>query len=334
MPIEIIAVGGYGEVGKNMTAVKVDDEVVIFDMGLHMPNYISITEEEPGEELLSRKSLIEEEAIPNDDLIKDWKKFVKAIIISHAHLDHIGAAPYLASRYNCSIMCTPFTAEVLKLIVRDQKKPIPNKIESKDYNVVYKIGEKISVQFINATHSTPESSMVALHTPYGVVLYTNDFKLDNTPTLGEKTNYDALRKLGKVKLLILDSLYGTFQRKTPSESVAKEMIKDILLGIDHKGKAIVISTFSSHIARLKSIVECGTKLNRKIIFLGRSLYKYCSAAENAGIAYLSKEVEMVKYGKQIKKRIHRILREGRDKYILVVTGHQGEPKATLSKMAD
>ncbi|MBI4919421.1 MBL fold metallo-hydrolase [archaeon] len=334
MPIEIVAIGGYGEVGKNMTAVKVDDEVVLFDMGLHLPNYITLTEEEAGEEFLSRKVMIQEKAAPDDNIIKEWRKNVKSIIISHAHLDHIGAIPYLAPQYNVPILCTNFTAEVIKTILKDQKKPISNEIKKIEFDVKYKISENLSVQFINVTHSTPDSSLVALHTPYGVVLYTNDFKLDNNPTLGKKTNYESLKKLGKIKLLILDSLYGNFQRKTPSECVAREMLRDILLGSDHSGKAIIVSTFSSHIARLKSIVEFGNKMNRKVIFIGRSLYKYCSAAEDAGIAYFSKEVELVRYGKQIQRRLRKLLKEGKEKYLLVVTGHQGEPRATLAKLVD
>lgn len=334
MPIEIVAIGGYGEVGKNMTAIKIDDEVVIFDMGLHLPNYISLTEEEPGEEFLSRKVMIREGAAPNDNIISNWRDKVKAIVISHAHLDHIGAIPYLSTKYKTPLLCSNFTAEVIKEILKDQKKKITNKIQKVEFGKIYEIGKKIKVQFINVTHSTPHSSLIALHTPYGVILYTNDFKLDNNPTFGKKTNYSLLKKLGKVKLLILDSLYGDFQRKTPSECVAKEMLRDILLGINHEGKAIIISTFSSHIARLKSIIKYGNKLNRKIVFLGRSLFKYCNAAENAGIAFFSKEVEIVKYGGQIRKKLKKILKEGKHKYLLVVTGHQGEPKATLSKMVD
>ncbi len=120
--IEIRAVGGYGEVGKNMTAVKVDDEVVIFDMGLHLPNYIKYTEEE-GETVvkLSKKALMKVEAIPNDNMLDDWSHMVKAIIPSHAHLDHVGAVPYLAHKYNCPVIGTPFTISVIRAILKDER---------------------------------------------------------------------------------------------------------------------------------------------------------------------------------------------------------------------
>jgi ribonuclease J len=118
----------------------------------------------------------------------------------------------------------------------------------------------------------------------------------------------------------------------PSESVAKEMLRDVILGTESEKNAIVISTFSSHLARLKSIIEFGKKLHRKILFLGRSLHKYVTAGEDIGIVNFSKDVEIVKYGKHIRKKL-KLVEKNRQKYLLVVTGHQGEPKATLSKMA-
>jgi len=114
MSVEILPLGGYGEVGKNMTAVKVDDEVVIFDCGLHLPNYINLTEDEDIVKL-STELLMDAEAIPNDTPLEKWKDKVVAIIPTHAHLDHIGALPYLAHKYDAPIIATPFTNAVLYL---------------------------------------------------------------------------------------------------------------------------------------------------------------------------------------------------------------------------
>ncbi len=337
MGIEVYAIGGYGEVGKNMTAIKIDDEVVIFDMGLHMPNYIRYTEEEAGENLkLSAKELKRVQAIPEDNLIKDLKDNVKAIIPSHAHLDHIGAIPYLADKYKAPVICTGYTAAVLKAILRDEKITISNQIKPLNPNSQVKLSKNLKVELVNITHSIPETATVALHTPYGIILYATDFKLDNQPIVGKKPNYDLLKKLSDkgVKLAIVDSLYSAHAIKTPSECVAKEMLRDVLLGVNSKGKAVIVTTFSSHIARLKSIVEFGKALNRKVVFLGRSLAKYAYAAEEAGIINFSKEVEIVKFGNKIREKLREIEKIGRHKFLLVVTGHQGEPKATLSKMTN
>ena len=336
MAIEIMAVGGFGEVGKNMTAVKIDDEVVIFDMGLHLPNYIKYTEEEEAELVkFSRKELINVKAVPDDNVINDWRDKVIAIIPSHAHLDHIGAVPYLASRYNAPIICTPFTIEVIKAILKDQRIKLENELKPLNANSKLRLSKNLTVEFVNITHSTPQTVVVALHTKYGAIVYCNDFKLDNTPTLGQKPNYEALKKLGdqKVKLAIVDSLYAWDHRKMPGEIIAKEMLKDVLLGIDNKGKGIIVTTFSSHIARIKSIIEFARQLNRKVVILGRSLAKYCSAAENAQIVFFSKEAEIIGFGKHVKKRLSKIEKEGRDKYLIVTTGHQGEPKSILSRIS-
>lgn len=333
MAIEICSLGGYSEVGKNMTAVKVDDEVVIFDMGIHLEPYIRATQEEDVVKV-SREELTRVGAIPNIKPIEHWRKKVKAIILSHAHLDHIGAVPYLANQFNAPILCTPFTMHVLKAILDDDKIKLRNKIKALNVNSFYQLTKKLKIEFINMTHSTPQTVMIALHTPYGVVLYANDFKFDLFPTLGQKPNFEKLAELGKkgVFALIVDSTYSGLAQKMPSESVAKQMLKDVMLGTDNSGKGLIVTTFSSHIARLESIVEFGKKLNRKIIFLGRSLAKYSHAAEQTGIVNFSKDAEIVSYGRQIKRKLRDVMKHGKDRYLLVVTGHQGEPKSTLSKM--
>ena len=330
--IEICTVGGYNEVGKNMTAVNVDGEVVIFDMGIHLESYIKYTEDEDIINV-DPSELIKVGAVPDITKIEKWKDKVKAIIPTHAHLDHIGAVPYISSNYDAPILGTPFTIAVLKSILKDEKITIKNKIMKLAPNSVFQISKNLKVEFINITHSTPQTVMVALHTKYGVILYANDFKFDRFPTLGEKPNFKRLKELGKkgVLCLIVDSTYSRSCKKTPSESVAKEMLKDVLLGTGNKGKAVFVTTFSSHIARLRSIVECGKKMNRKIVFLGRSLSKYCKASESVGIAKFS-DVKIVKYRNDIKRTLEKIKKIGMGKYLVVLTGHQGEPKAALSRI--
>ena len=333
--IEICAVGGYNEVGKNMTAVKVDDDVVILDMGLHLESYIKYTEDEDIKSI-SPKELLKVGAIPNDSAIDDWKDKVKAIIPTHAHLDHVGALIFLAKKYKAPILATPFTTEVIKTISRDEKIKIKNEIKTLCSNSVYQINDNLKIEFINMTHSTPQTVMVALHTRYGIVLYANDFKFDNNPIIGKKPNYKKLEEIGKkgVASLICDCTRANNPVKTPSEAVAREMLRDVLLGTDSTGKAIIVTTFSSHLARLKSIIDFGRRMDRKIVFLGRSLAKYVNAAEKIGIVDFSKKVDIVKYGSKIKRKLKSIEREGSGKYLLVVTGHQGEPQSTLAKMVD
>ena len=242
--IEIASVGGYNEVGKNMTAVKIDDEVVILDMGLFLPAIVGF-EEEQG--LLSSDELIKIGAIPNDNAIKEWWPKVKAIIVSHCHLDHLGAVPYLCNKYKAPIIGTPYTIEVLKRITSDNDIRLKNKLVPTQLSKRFKISENISCELINVTHSTLQTAIVVLFTKYGCIVYANDFKLDENPVLGQKTNVTSLKKLKDVKLLILDSLYSKFREKTPSENIARLMLKEALLKEEHKGKAIIVNTFFVYI---------------------------------------------------------------------------------------
>jgi ribonuclease J len=167
-------------------------------------------------------------------------------------------------------------------------------------------------------------------------MYSNDFKLDNHPVIGKKPDYERLKQLSKegILLLIMDSLYSNLDAKTPSEKVAKEMLKDVLLGTKNEENLIIVTTFSSHLARLKSIIEFGKNLDRKVVLLGRSLFNYVKAAEKSNLINFSKEVEIIGYRSLIKKKLRQIEKEGRSKYLIICTGNQGEPDAVLTKMAN
>ena len=331
--IQIYAVGGYNEIGKNCTAINVDGEVLIIDLGIHLENYIKLTQDEDLVKIDADK-LMDVGAVPNISVLDKINKNVKAVIISHAHLDHVGAVPYIADKFNAPVICAPYTAEVIQSILNDEGIKLKNDIKTVNINSRYKISDKIEIEFIHITHSIPQSALVAVHTKYGVIIYANDFKLDMHPTLGKKPNFKRMEEISRenVLALIVESTYASDQRKTPSEQVAKEMLRDVLLGTDNKDNLIIVTTFSSHMARLKSIIEFGKKLNRKILFLGRSLSKYVKAAENIGIVNFSKDVEMIKYSRQIERRLKKIDKD-RKKYLLVKTGHQGEPKSVLYKIA-
>ena len=331
--IEIYAVGGYNEVGKNCTAVKVDDEVVVIDLGIHLENYIKLTEDEDIIKI-SPQQLIDVGAVPNIDVLDKIKDKIKALVISHAHLDHLGAVPYLASKFTAPVIGTPFTIEVIKSILKNDRINIKNDMVTLNSNSSYKISEKLTLEFIHITHSTPQTALVALHTKYGVILYANDFKLDFSPVLGKKPNMKRIEEIGKenVIALVCESIYSNEAKKTPSESVAREMLKEVMLNPEYGNSLMIVTTFSSHMARLKSIIEFGKKLKRKIIFMGRSLAKYSWAAENVGIVDFSKDVEFVRFGKQIKRKL-RLVDKDREKYLLVVTGHQGEQKSVLHRIA-
>jgi len=218
-------------------------------------------------------------------------------------------------------------------MLRDDNLKISNAIKTLNAGSLYRAGN-LEIEFINITHSTPQTVLMAVHSREGTVLYANDFKFDNHPVVGRRPDYERLRELGRdgVKALVVESLYADSYKKTPSEKVCKEMLKDVMLGIESSDNAVFVTCFASHIARLKSVVEFGRRMGRKIVFLGRSIMKYVGAAEKIGIARFSNEVEIVGYGNMIRKRLARIEKEGASDYLIVCTGGQGEPRSVMNKI--
>lgn len=333
--MNIHTVGGYNEVGKNMTALETGDDVLLFDSGLFMPAIVGVAEQE---KIPTEKGMRALGALP-DDLYLDAKKLrekVRAILVSHAHLDHVGALPYNAYRYNADIVGTPFTTEVLKTLLADSNLKLRNRVVpiQPDGSYTVKGRKNYKVEFINMTHSTIQSSIIAVHTPEGIVVYANDFKLDNSPVFGDKPNYRRLKELSRIgiRALVVDSLYAPDDRKTPSEKIAKGLLEDVFFSTDNRNAGMIVTTFSSHIARLKTITELGSKLNRRVVFLGRSLNKYVTSANNIGKAPFRKDIQLMTYRKQVEK-VMRIINKNKRNYLVVCTGHQGEPGSMLDRIA-
>ncbi len=326
--LEIIPVGGFSEIGRNCVAVKVDDEVVILDMGLMLDAYIEYTESDDIEDV-STKKLIEVGAVPDINILTKLKKCVVGICVSHGHLDHVGAIPYISSRFDADIHATPMTAEVIRNITDRDRRPIKNKIIEHDVNSRFKLTRKIEIEYVYMTHSIPHTVCTVIHTPYGSVAYINDFKLDASPTMGPKSNIKRLKELKGIKVLLLDSLYAHVDGKAPSEKIAQQMLFDQLLNTETNGRAVIITTFGSHIARLKTLVQLGQKMGRQVVFLGRSLSKYAEAAQNSGV-FSFEGVKILGYRKKIDEWLSKNNKDF-SKYLLIMTGHQGEPKAVLSR---
>jgi len=338
--MEILTIGGYEQVGKNMTAVKIKDDVFLFDMGLYLP--VLVEQEEQDKQLKYTEDRLRSlGAIPND-LVLDkygWKDKVRAIIIGHAHLDHVGGVPYMAHRYpKADIFGTPFTIEVLEFLLKDEKNSLPNrrrKISLDSSYIVHGKSGDYKVEFITSTHSTLQTSMVALHTPEGIFLYTLDFKFDNHPIIGSPPNYRRLQELGKkgVKAIVVDALYSDNERKTASERVARNMVEDAILSVRDRRSALFVTTFSSHIARIKSIVEFSNKLHRKPVFLGRSLNKYTKCAEQVGLASFRRQAIVCTYKREVNSFLKK-LNKNKGQYLIICTGHQAEPGAILDRVSN
>ncbi len=332
--LEIMSVGGYEEVGKNMTLVRYNDEAVVLDMGVHLPSLVKYQSGGGDKRYLTKRGMQKAGIIPDDSKLD--KSIVKAIVPSHCHLDHTGGIPVMEEDYDAPIYATPYTAEFIKILAKDDKIKMKNDIVVQQLGSKVKVSENIEVEFINMTHSTLDPAMIAVHTPDGVIVYSNDFKLDNKPVMGKKPDIDRLKKIGasgKVKALVLDCLYASTPGKCYSESVAREMLKDVMLGVENTGHGLIVTSFASQIARLKSAVEFGQKIGRKVVFLGRSLAKYTQAAKNLDYVPWMKDVEVVTYGYQVRRKLKQI-EKNREKYLIVCTGNQAEENAILTRIGE
>ncbi|MFH1424186.1 MAG: RNase J family beta-CASP ribonuclease [archaeon] len=329
MTIEVFAIGGYEEVGQNMTAVKVGDKIVILDMGIALDKLLLWGEHT---NFLDQPELLQMGVLPDDSILDKYRDKVIAIVASHAHLDHIGAIGKMAAKYNCPIVGTPFTIELLRANLKDEKSKLNNFMVLNPGEVL-EVGD-FAIEFVHITHSVPQTTFTALHTPEGIVFYANDYKFDNYQVLSAKPDYKRIKKLGQegIKAVIMESVRADKAEKTPSEMVAKELLKDTLTETLNEDKGIAITCFASHIERLNSILEVSKNMNRQVIFAGRSLEKYCKVAEKVGVRSF-KNVEILGKQNEIKEAFKTASKNKKD-YLLVTTGGQGEPNAVLSRIAN
>ena len=315
--MKITAVGGYKAVGRNMTGITLGEETVAIDNGIRLDT-MQMYDEDPN--ILKKRNvdeLVRMSIIPDAKILKN----VVAQVISHGHLDHIGALGI--TEPEVPIITTPYAAEIGK---KEYKK---GNFYSLDYNEEFQISTDMSVELIEVTHSIPNASIVVLHTPEGDIVYASDFRFDNDSTIA-KPDYKQLKKIGQgnVRALIAESTRVTQIGKTPSEAIVRNKLKDII-GFIEDG-LIIATTFATHIERVQAIVDEVEKSGRIPLIMGRSLHTQTELAKRFDLLDLPSNAIVLKTPKAIKKALGNIKK--RDDYFLLVTGHQGEPQSVLSKL--
>jgi len=334
MEIEIIAVGGYDEVGRNMTAVRCGKEIVIFDMGLRL-DQLMIHEDAEVDEMHSL-DLIKIKAIPDDTVLQKVEGTVKAIVCSHGHLDHIGAIPKLAHRYKAPIIATPYATELIRQQISGEKKfGVGNRLFALSAGQRYTLSPNLVLEFVHTQHSIIDTVTPVLHTPHGAIVYACDFKFDRTPVIGKPPDFARFRQLGKegVLALIVESTYIHRPGRCPSERIARDLVRDVITSFEDDKSAILVSTFSSHISRVKTIAECAHEIGRKPVFLGRSMQKYSVTAEQMKFVSFPETASVFGDRRTVDRVMRRMMKEGKDKFLPIVTGHQGEPGSILTRIA-
>lgn len=333
MDVEIIAFGGYDEVGRNMTAVRCGKEIVVFDMGLRL-DQVMIHEDAEIENMHSL-DLIQIKAIPDDTMMNAVEGQVKAIVCTHGHLDHIGAIPKLAHRYNAPIISTPYTTELIRQQIQGENKfEVNNKLFALKSGGKYTISPHLVLEFVRIQHSIIDTVAAVLWTPHGAVVYALDFKLDRTPVIGEPPDFARLAQIGKegVLALIVEAVNIDMKGRCPSERIARDLVRDTMTSFEDEKTAIIVSTFASHISRVKTIAECAHEMGRKPVLLGRSMERYSSTAEQMKLVAYPQSTSMFGNRRTVERTMRRIMKTGTDQFIPIVTGNQGEPGAVLTRI--
>lgn len=338
--IEIIPVGGHSDFGRNMTAVRVGDEIVIFDMGVKLDPLQGLPEGQ-GVDNLPLSVLRELEAVPDDRVLERVDAKVVAIVISHAHADHVSAVQALAHRYpKVPIVSSPYTKRFIEETCRvrgDSKNrlSIPNKLVTLEGRQTLRLGKgTLEVELVHVTHSIPGTTMPVLHTPKGAIVYALDFKLDNTPVIGKRPDYARLSQIGRdgVHVLITEATNVAREEKTDSERIARMRLRDLMLGIDHDQEALFVTTFSSQAARMTSILDFADRLERDVLIVGRSLERYQKVAADTGHLDIPSWVEFAPTRRHADDALRRVDHDP-TRFLVVLTGHQGEPGAALTRIA-
>ena len=306
--LKIIALGGLDEIGKNITVFEYEDEIVLVDCGLEFPD-----DDMLGVDLV----------IPDFSYIIKNQSKVKGLFITHGHEDHIGSIPYLLKEVNIPIYATKLTAKLIEHKLEENHLLNSAKINVVEQGQTIDVG-KMQVEFIRSSHSIPDSCMLAIHTPQGVVVHTGDYKVDFTPIDGQRMDFARLAELGNegVLALLADSTNSERKGFTMSEKSIGPVFDNLFDGCT---KRIVVATFASNVHRVQQIVNSAIKYNRKVAISGRSMINMIESA---------RELNYIDAPDDLFIDIDTIKNYKDDQLVIITTGSQGETMSALTRMAN
>jgi ribonuclease J len=305
--LEIIPLGGAGDIGKNMLAVRYGEDMVVIDCGVAFP-----TEEHPGVDLI----------IPDTTFLRENASQVRAIVLTHAHEDHIGALPYVLKELNVPVFGTPLTIGLVRTKLEEHRL-----LDQVSLNT-YVPGDRvefgaITVEPIHVTHSIPNTVSLALFTPVGTVIHTGDFKIDQTPIDGKLFDASRFAQIGDQGVLLLISDCVNAERKgwVPSERMVGSVFDQQFREAEGR---IIITTFASNLHRVQTIFDTSEKYGKKVVVAGRSM------ARNIEVA---RELGFLKYHDRVRIRVEEMEEFHPAEIVILTTGSQGEPLSALSRIA-
>lgn len=306
--IRIIPLGGLGEVGKNITVIEYENDMIVVDCGLGFPD-----DDMPGIDLV----------IPDISYLEANKDKLRGVLLTHGHEDHIGAVPYMLRSINPPVYGTPLTLGIIRNKLEEHILPWKPKLCPVNAGDVIKLGA-FEVEFIRVNHSIADACALAIRTPLGTLIHTGDFKLDTTPIDGDMMDIVRLGEIGRegVLMLMCESTNAERPGHTPSERKVGASLEYIFS--THQKKRIIIATFSSNVHRVQQIIDTSARHGRKVAITGRSMLNIVSAATELGY---------MKVPAGVLVDINDIKRFKPGEITLVTTGSQGEPMSALYRMA-
>lgn len=304
--LRIIPLGGLNEIGKNITLIECDEDIVICDCGMTFPE-----DEMLGVDIV----------IPDITYLEKNKERIKGIVLTHGHEDHIGAIPYVLKKINVPIYGTRLTLGLLENKLKEHN--LKPKMHVVNFNDKVRLG-KIVVEFIRQCHSIPDSAALAFHTPAGVIVHTGDFKIDFTPIMGGVNDLNRFAELGDKGVLCLLAESTNVERKgyTLSERVVGETFRTIFH--EYTENRIIVATFASNMQRIQQIIEAAEKHGRKIVLSGRSMINNVKVAKDLGYLRV-KDSSIIDINKMNKYDDRELC--------IITTGSQGEPMSALTRIA-
>ncbi|HYY92895.1 MAG TPA: ribonuclease J [Pyrinomonadaceae bacterium] len=305
--IELIPLGGLGEFGSNCFALRYGEDMILVDVGMGFPE-----ESAYGVDV----------CIPDFDFLEEYRENIIAVVITHGHEDHIGALPYVLKKFNVPVYASHFTMGLIESKLEEHElldEVLLHRVEPRDR---VEIGE-FEVEFIRVSHSLVDCFALAITTPLGTLIHTGDYKVDETPVIGEPIDLRTLRRYGQEGVLALtsDSTNATVPGRTPSERAVIPDFEEIFSEAEGR---IFVATFASSIHRLQIVIDVAQQFDRKVCVLGRSMVKNVEIAERLGYLDLH-EGMLVSLQDSRKLADHEI--------VYLVTGSQGEPRAALSQLS-
>ncbi len=305
--LRLVALGGLGEIGRNLLAIECGDDIVVVDSGLMFPETEML-----GVDLV----------IPDVGWLVERRAKVRGIVLTHGHEDHIGALPYILPRLDVPVFGTALTLGILRNKLREHRLLTSTRLTTVTPGDTVQLGG-IAVEWIHTTHSVPDSCALALHTPLGVIIHTGDFKVDQSPVHGEPPDLARLARLGDagVLLLLSDSTNADVEGMTPSERSVAPALASLISGAAGR---VLVATFASNISRLQQVVQAAENADRHCLFIGRSMLNNIKVAQELGFLEVGRGT--VVSPKQADRLPDAEL-------CILCTGSQGEPLSALSRIA-